>query len=119
MNALVGGDNGGITKRGGCSFGAVAFKHIAYAYTVSLGLVVGTVDAARVAGNCGLATQQLVLTECGDSVCMQQLCALFACCCRQIPRGAIISAIRRIAIAPRWIDCRNMNPDYHYRHLFR
>jgi hypothetical protein len=50
---------------------------------------------------------------------MQQLCAPFACCGRQIPNGAIISAIRRMAIAPRWKEPGNIHSDYHRPHYFR
>jgi hypothetical protein len=103
----------------GCLLVAIASTQTAYACTVSLGLEFGTADAAKVAGNCGLATQQLVRTECGVSICMQQLCAPFACCGRQIPNGAIISAIRRMAIAPRWKEPGNIHSDYHRPHYFR
>jgi hypothetical protein len=103
----------------GCLLVAIASTQTAYACTVSLGHEFGTVDAAKVAGNCGLATQQLVLTECGVSTCMQQLCAPFACCGRQIPNGAIISATRKMAIAARWKELHNMQSDYHCSHYFR
>lgn len=79
----------------------------------------GRVGAARVAGSCVLTVQQLVRRECDRSDGMQQLCAPLWPCCRQVANGAIIIPIRRMAIAARWKEPRNMDLAYHGSQFFR
>lgn len=76
--------------------------------TVALGLALGSFGETKVAGSWLFTTQQSVRMECDGPECMQQLCAPLGLGCRQIPSGAIIIPIRRMAIAARWKEARNI-----------
>jgi len=109
MNARGGGDKAGVTATVRRSNDIGTASPIGDTCTVAGLLVPGKVDAAKAAGNCVFTMQQSVRRECEPSGRKQQLCAPLGLCCRHIPNGAIVIPIKRMAIAARWKEPRNMH----------
>jgi hypothetical protein len=74
----------------------------------------GRVGATTTAGRGARAAQQFAFAVFSGAVAgAQQLCAVLWVRCRQVPSGASIVPINRMATAARWKTPFNMVPAYH------
>lgn len=76
--------------------------------------------ARTTAGRGARAVQQFACAALSGAVAgVQQLCADLCVCCRQVPSGASIVPINRMATAARWRTPVNMVSAYHRIHFLR